>query len=121
MRLIYSLPATVLYPDGQLPRRLPTITLEWDPDRPRRVTLCAATVEWTFGIQLLADGLTGPAGVGDVFICPDLLHNGEPRHEIVLDPGRHRCSLRVRTENLEAFADALDERITQATPPRPAT
>lgn len=121
MRLIYSLPATVLYGDRRLPRRLPAITLEWDPDRPRRITLCAAGDEWTFGIQLLADGLTGPAGADGVFICPDLLHNGEPRHEIVLDPGEHRCSLRVRTESLDAFADVLDERITQSTPPRPAS
>jgi hypothetical protein len=121
VRLINSLPATVLYPDGRLPRRLPAITLEWDRDRPRRVILCAGGVEWPFGIQLLFDGLIGPAGVGDVFICPDLLHNGEPRHEIVLDGRQYRCSLRVRTENLESFADALDERITQSTPPRPAT
>lgn len=121
MRLIYSLPATVLYPDGRLPRRLPTITLEWDPDRPRRIILCVHTVEWVFDIRLLFDGLIGPAGVGDVFICPSVFGDTAGFHEIVLDPGEHRCSLRVRTHDLEAFADALDERITQSTPPRPAT
>lgn len=102
-----SLPAAVLSAD-RLPRRA-AVTLAWDP-RVRRVELRAGRAVWPIDLQLFFDGLTGPAGIGDVFICP-VPGDGDrdQMHDIVLDNGQDRVAIQVHTDDLERFADAVDE------------
>lgn len=107
----HVLPAALLVP-GCLPRRLPPISLDWYPATPRTVVMHVACQMWKIDLQLLHDGLTGPAGKGDVFVCPVPQDTpGIQIHEIVLDNGEQQCAIQVATADLEAFADRVEEAV----------
>ncbi|WP_420123664.1 SsgA family sporulation/cell division regulator, partial [Nakamurella sp.] len=57
-------------------------------------------VSWVFGRELLADGVAGPAGIGDVQIFP--VHDGTV---IELRSGEQSARLLAHTPDVGAFLD----------------
>lgn len=80
----------VVATNGNGARSSGTVGLLWRSDRPYAVTLLAKAargglfVSWTLDRETLAEGLDGPAGLGDYSVLPDLTQQAVPRVEIVL-------------------------------------
>lgn len=83
--------------------------LWWTPADPWAVTLLFAEgAEWTFGWDILCDGITRPAGEGDVQLRPlPKTKTGLRRHEITLSTRTAQAVLHVSTDRLEAFANLV--------------
>lgn len=79
------------------------VRFSYDADDPFAVKLAFADtllVVWTISRELLAAGLRGPAGDGDVKITP-----GDPKVRLVLSSPNGRCALFFhRTDLIEALA-----------------
>ncbi|MFZ3554625.1 SsgA family sporulation/cell division regulator [Streptomyces sp. BH055] len=96
--------AVLLTMDGQLPVPLTLRYTSSDPlavhlDFPARVTTDREATTWTFARTLLAEGLSGPAGLGRVRVAP----RGPSRTVVELhsDPGV--AVLRFDTKVLHRF------------------
>lgn len=86
-------------------QRVP-IVLTWAPRNPLVVTLSfpnayGGPVCWHVGRELLAAGLLGPAGLGDVTLLPDLV--SAARLELILSSPTGRIGFRVPRATLVAF------------------
>jgi len=85
----------------------------WSPDRPAEVHLVVDSVEWVIGRDLLAEGVLGPTGKGDVRFWPWLsslwVHLSSPHGEALL-----RGSLRVAEDFLERTWLACPPRVESA-------
>ncbi|WP_406304071.1 SsgA family sporulation/cell division regulator [Streptomyces sp. NBC_00885] len=67
-----------------------------------------APVTWTFGRELLVDGINGPSGDGDVHIAPT--RPGKPADVAIrLQVGCDRALFRVSAAPLVAFLDRTDK------------
>lgn len=82
--------------------------LRWISTDPHTVALVfqpggAAAITWLIGRDLLAAGVAGPAGLGDVSILPDL-HSGAHR-ELVLSSPSGRRGFRFPVAAVVAFLD----------------
>lgn len=98
------------YTTGPLPPLTNTLSLLWHPSDPDVVDLRVPGDDEVYKIrlQVLRDGITGPATQHDVFVAPLHLLGDfvDQRHEIVLDPGRRsRLGLQVHSISLAAFVD----------------
>ena len=70
-----------------------------------------AVASWIMGRDLLAEGLTGPAGIGDVRVRP---HTGRVLVlELISD--RHVTVFRVPAETLRKFLDAANRLVPPGT------
>ncbi len=93
--------------------RYPRVSTElfWSPRCPDEVRLTFQTrrspVVWVVARELLAAGLDGPAGVGDLSLLPDL--RDCRRLLLVLDTPNGRAVLRVRRDVLAGFLAELPE------------
>jgi hypothetical protein len=83
------------------------VELAWDPADPLCVVLTLAgprqSVVWLVGRDLLAAGLDGPAGLGDVAVVPDPWYPATV--ELVLDPGTDRLALLIDRRDLTLFLE----------------
>lgn len=83
-------------------------TLRYDPADPFAVeaTFKAAdeSISWVLGRDVLADGLVGEAGIGDVHVWPQEWHNGEPDMVLIelSSPDGH-ATLAVDAVDLTSF------------------
>ncbi len=106
--------AQFVYGGDWYPRGIHTAaSLRWTPDRPDDAELMLGAQPWVFGLDVIREGLRGPAGVGEVFVCPSL-HG--PIHEIVLDNGDNRGALYVRSSDLREFVAGVDVARAHSTP-----
>ena len=83
------------------------VLLIWSKHDPYAVGLMfpeADRVEWRMARELLAEGLAGPAGMGDVALLPDLTIKGWV--EMVLSSPDGQIGLRMPTRALRAFLRA---------------
>jgi hypothetical protein len=91
--------------------------LQYDSRDPYAVTTVFMTgdsqVRWTFGRDLLRDGLFEPAGDGDVHVWPCLDTDGHAVVIIELCSPDGEALVQARTEDLSAFV----ERMTKAVAP----
>jgi hypothetical protein len=78
MTTIHHEQVAALLPAADAANRLTPVTIRWtyDSHEPYAVTVAFATerarwVEWVFARELLIEGLTEPAGEGDLRIHPD--------------------------------------------------
>jgi Streptomyces sporulation and cell division protein, SsgA len=96
--------------DPQQPTYRPRVKTElsWSPRCPHRVTVTfhrhGHTVEWSFARDLLAAGVDGPAGWGDVAVMPDF--RDWRRVELILDSPAGRVGFRVLRTVLTQFLAA---------------
>ena len=103
--IVASIPGMWCQVEGLRTRTTPAVaTLAWHPSRPDEAELRIGRAIWCVDVHLVAAGLDGPAGMGDLFITPGL---EEGRHEIVLDPGHGRGAHHCDTADLAAFVDAV--------------
>jgi hypothetical protein len=91
--------------------------LHYDPRDPYAVTTVfitgTSTVRWTFGRQLLSDGLYVPTGDGDVHVWPCLDSEGRAVVIIELCSPDGEALVQARTTDLSSFV----ERMTRAVQP----
>ncbi|HYO41344.1 MAG TPA: SsgA family sporulation/cell division regulator [Nocardioidaceae bacterium] len=91
--------------------------LHYDPSDPYAVTAVFLTgdspVRWTFGRDLLLEGIAEPAGDGDVHVWPCMDADGRPVVLMELCSPDGEALIQARTEQLAAFLD----RVTAAVPP----
>lgn len=84
------------------------VELFWSSWHPYAVTLSFAVrsgrVDWIVSRDLLAAGLDGPVGVGDVAVLPDF--RDRRRVELILDSPSGRVGFRVRRAVLAGFLAA---------------
>jgi hypothetical protein len=86
--------------------------LRWTSTDPHTAALVfrpgtSAEVTWLIGRDLLADGVHGPAGLGDVSILPDL--RSRAYRELVLSSPTGRRGFRFPVAALVAFLDRTGE------------
>lgn len=84
-----------------------TVTLSWSSDAPYAVGLIfpgELEVCWLVARDLLAAGLLGPSGLGDVSVFPDLYDPGFV--ELVLSSPDGSVGLRMPVHRLATFLDA---------------
>jgi hypothetical protein len=95
-RVSHQMVATVADTDLRL-------SLTWDPTNPFAVVMdmypAQGPVRWVFAWELLEDGVHGPAGIGDIRICPDAAGHTM----IVLIRGADRQVLQVDTAAVKEF------------------
>ena len=89
------------------------VTLSFDPADPFAVTAMlpsgAGTVQWTFGRDLLVDGMHQPAGEGDVLVRPGLDYAGHSAVIIELRAPQGSFMGQLATRELGPFVrDMLD-------------
>lgn len=65
-----------------------------------------AVVEWLFARELLADGLTGPAGLGDVHLYPHLSLDGLETVRLELSAPDGQAVLEMPAGEVAQFLDA---------------
>lgn len=91
--------------------------LTYDPNDPFAVTAVFMTVtgdvRWTFGRELLVEGLYEPSGDGDVHVWPCLDADGNSVVIIELCSPDGEALVQARTSDLITFAD----RMTAMVPP----
>ena len=85
-------------------------SLSWQPSDPLAVQLdlrgsLTELVSWRFAVDLLFDGLSSVAGVGDVQVCPQFGRSGWTL--VRLDNGRSRIVLMFTSADLTAFLDEV--------------
>ncbi|QWZ09363.1 SsgA family sporulation/cell division regulator [Nocardioides panacis] len=85
--------------------------LHYDPRDPYAVTTVfitgTTTVRWTFGRQLLSDGLYEPSGDGDVHVWPCLDAEGRAVVIIELCSPDGEALVQARTTDLSSFVDRM--------------
>lgn len=85
--------------------------LHYDPRDPYAVTTVFMTgssqVRWTFGRELLSDGLFEPAGDGDVHVWPCLDADGHAVVIIELCSPDGEALVQARTGDLSSFVDRM--------------
>lgn len=83
------------------------VTLSFDPADPFAVTAVlesgAGTVRWTFGRDLLVDGMHEPSGDGDVVVRPGLDHAGHSSVVLELRAPQGSFMGQLLTRELEPF------------------
>jgi hypothetical protein len=93
--------------------------LHYDPRDPYAVTTVFMTgsteVRWTFGRDLLREGLYEPTGDGDVHVWPCLDSTGRAVVIIELCSPDGEALVQVRTSDLHAFVDRMDAAVTPGT------
>jgi hypothetical protein len=91
--------------------------LQYDPSDPYAVTAVFLTgggeVRWTFGRDLLLEGVIEPTGDGDVHVWPCMDSDGRPVVLIELCSPDGEALVQSRTGDLTAFLG----RVTAAVPP----
>ena len=91
--------------------------LQYDPADPFAVTTVfmtgSAQVRWTFGRELLTEGLYEPSGDGDVHVWPCLDSDGHAVVIIELCSPDGEALVQARTGDLSSFVD----RMTALVPP----
>jgi hypothetical protein len=107
-----------LAPAGSVTQRPIRVGLRWSPGRPDEVSLLFSTgqeqVRWEMALQLLRDGVDGPAGMGDVFWCPSPL---DPTLvELVLASPNGRAGFLVNLQDLCQFLALVDAAPAVAAP-----
>lgn len=94
--------------DTPTPPRRPVleVTLSWRADDPYAVAVTFPGLDqrWVFSRCLLAAGLTGPAGLGDVSILPDL--TDPTRRELILSSPSGRIGFLLEVHAIEEFLGA---------------
>jgi hypothetical protein len=107
----FEMASPIAFPDGG--DRIPVRgLLRWTSTDPHTVALvfrpgAGSEVTWLVGRDLLAAGVAGPAGLGDVSILPDL-HSSAHR-ELVLSSPSGRRAFRFPVAALVAFLDRTRE------------
>jgi hypothetical protein len=91
--------------------------LHYDPRDPYAMTAVFLTgdseVRWTFGRDLLLEGISEPIGDGDVHVWPCMDADGRPVVLIELCSPDGEALVQARTGDLASFLD----RVTAAVPP----
>ncbi|MEV6908278.1 SsgA family sporulation/cell division regulator [Amycolatopsis sp. NPDC051071] len=87
--------------------------LSFHADEPYAVTVAFRTergrwVEWTFARELLATGLTDPAGIGDVRVRPDL-SGDEAMLTLEIESPDGYASFELEREDVESFLGSTFE------------
>ena len=93
--------------------------LQYDPRDPYAVTTVFMTgrshVRWTFGRDLLAEGLYEPSGDGDVHVWPCLDNNGHAVVIIELCSPDGEALVQARTGDLTAFVERMSKAVVPGT------
>ncbi len=93
--------------------------LRYDASDPFAVTTVFMTghseVRWTFGRDLLSEGLYEPAGDGDVHVWPCLDTNGHAVVIIELCSPDGEALVQARTGDLRAFVDRMNKAVKPGT------
>jgi hypothetical protein len=84
--------------------------LRWTSTDPHAVAMVfrpgtRPEITWLVDRDVLADGVHGPAGLGDVSVLPD--RRSRTYRELVLSSPDGRCALRFRVAALVAFLDRI--------------
>lgn len=86
--------------------------LQYDPSDPYAVTAVFKTgsqqVRWTFGRELLTNGLYEPTGDGDVHVWPCLDNSGHAVVIIELCSPDGEALVQARTGDMQAFVDRMN-------------
>ena len=89
--------------------------LHYDPRDPYAVTTVfmtgASTVRWTFGRQLLCDGLYEPSGDGDVHVWPCLDSDGRAVVIIELCSPDGEALVQAKTTDLSTFVERMSKAV----------
>jgi hypothetical protein len=89
--------------------------LHYDPSDPYAVTAVfitgATQVRWTFGRDLLAEGLYEPTGDGDVHVWPCLDADGRAVVIIELCSPDGEALVQAQTGDLSAFVDRMNRAV----------
>lgn len=89
--------------------------LHYDPRDPYAVTTVFMTgsspVRWTFGRELLADGLYEPSGDGDVHVWPCLDSDGHAVVIIELCSPDGEALVQAKTGDLRVFVDRMNKAV----------
>ena len=87
------------------------VDFRYDPQDPYAVSLGFATAEpsvtWTFGRDLLMDGIYEPTGDGDVHVFPSVEASGEAVVLLELVGPDGEALVKVRTRELEPFVELM--------------
>jgi hypothetical protein len=93
--------------------------LRYDAADPYAVTAVFMTganrVQWTFGRELLAEGLYEPAGDGDVHVWPCLDSDGHAVVIIELCSPDGEALVQARTGDLSSFVERMNSAVAQGT------
>ena len=93
--------------------------LHYDPRDPFAVTTVFKTgahqVRWTFGRELLSEGLYEPSGDGDVHVWPCLDSHGHAVVIIELCSPDGEALVQVRTGDLTGFVDRMNAAVEAGT------
>ena len=118
-------PATVTQPvrleliDGSGAATPIEAELRYDAADPFAVTTVFMTahseVRWTFGRDLLSEGLYEPAGDGDVHVWPCLDSNGHAVVIIELCSPDGEALVQARTGDLRSFVDRMNKAVKPGT------
>lgn len=91
--------------------------LRYDPADPYAVTTVfktgASQVRWTFGRELLTEGLYEPAGDGDVHVWPCLDSSGHAVVIIELCSPDGEALVQARTGDLQAFVERMNRAVAR--------
>ncbi|HEX4815688.1 MAG TPA: SsgA family sporulation/cell division regulator [Nonomuraea sp.] len=91
--------------------------LRYDPTDPYAVTTVFKTgsshVRWTFGRELLAEGLYEPAGDGDVHVWPCLDSAGHAVVIIELCSPDGEALVQARTGDLQTFVERMNQAVAR--------
>ena len=89
--------------------------LHYDPRDPYAVTTVfmtgASTVRWTFGRELLSDGLYEPSGDGDVHVWPCLDSDGHAVVIIELCSPDGEALVQAKTGDLSVFVEKMSKAV----------
>lgn len=93
--------------------------LHYDPRDPYAVTTVfrtgSSTVRWTFGRDLLCEGLYEPSGDGDVHVWPCLDSDGRAVVIIELCSPDGEALVQARTGDLNGFVDRMSKAVRPGT------
>ena len=93
--------------------------LHYDPRDPYAVTTVfltgASQVRWTFGRELLCEGLYEPSGDGDVHVWPCLDSDGHAVVIIELCSPDGEALVQARTGDLSSFVDRMNRAVPLGT------
>lgn len=91
--------------------------LRYDPADPYAVTTVFKTggsqVRWTFGRELLTEGLYEPAGDGDVHVWPCLDSSGHAVVIIELCSPDGEALVQARTGDLQKFVERMNQAVAR--------
>lgn len=91
--------------------------LRYDPADPYAVTTVfktgASHVRWTFGRELLTEGLYEPAGDGDVHVWPCLDTSGHAVVIIELCSPDGEALVQARTGDLQGFVERMNQAVAR--------